>query len=216
MSPLVSRIGPALNKGSNEHRKWSRAAHGRLHAQAGSKTAGALERGYNGHERGLSRADAGKWDASPRVVRTPNQDALGSASPDGVERAAPDQGQAELEGRTGGQPWCRPGPVKAEAGVAVSGFTHRERSPRRPVRRSSESAGERRGWLVASSRPDGGRSLNGGTSRNRGDNFAQDRRLRTHVRNFLGKKFPIPTTACAAFRRKPLRKFVQVILLGPG
>src|SRR5690348_16564079 len=29
----------------------------------------------------------------------------------------------KLEGRTGGQPWCRPGPVKAEAGVAVSG-TH--------------------------------------------------------------------------------------------
>jgi len=51
----------------------------------------------NGHERGLSRADAWKWDVSPRVVRTPNQDAPGSASPDGVERAAPDQGQGSKD-----------------------------------------------------------------------------------------------------------------------
>lgn len=96
----------------------------------------------NGHERGLSRADAEKWRReSPELCGRRTKTLKAQLRRMASNGRAPDQGEGSqglrLEGRTGGQPWCRPGPAKVAAGVAVSGilfFTPRSRRTKRPTR----------------------------------------------------------------------------------
>jgi hypothetical protein len=81
----------------------------------------------NGHERGLSRADAEKWRReSPELCGRRTKTLKAQLRRMASNGRAPDQGEGSqglrLEGRTGGQPWCRPGPAKVAAGVAVSGI----------------------------------------------------------------------------------------------
>ena len=75
-------------KGSNEHRKVGLGLQGRVYAVRDPKP-GEPSRGMIGHERGFSCVTAEKRGESLGVRRPAHQDALGSASPDGVARTQP-------------------------------------------------------------------------------------------------------------------------------
>jgi hypothetical protein len=97
MSPLVSPIGRALNTGSNEHRKRHRALQETKSHSGGIQNRRSPREGIETDTSVVSAARKhGSGIQSPGVMWTPNQDAQGSASPDGVERAVPDQDQAVM------------------------------------------------------------------------------------------------------------------------
>ena len=97
MSPLVSPIGRVLNKGSNEHRKRHRALQETTSRSGGIQNRWSPREGIETDTSVVSAARThGSGMSCPGVMRTPNQDAQGSASPDGVERAVPDQDQAVM------------------------------------------------------------------------------------------------------------------------
>ena len=117
MSPLVSLIGQALSvRGATSTGSGVRRARRTLHS-GGIQNRTSSRKGERMWARPQLRGGR-KVGLRPEFCGPHDQGAQGSASPEGVERAAPDQGQgrqaASPKDESGGLPWCRAGAARAE------------------------------------------------------------------------------------------------------